>query len=184
MDVLNFVSELIKALAWPVTTIMLVILLRKPMVELIPLLKRLKYKEFELEFSKEVSELKAEVKAITKEKSSSVPMHSSRLLDLVSFSTPVAIMEAWFEVESAAISTASSFWGASENNALKNMPKLGEYLLQCNVIDQTQLDVFNKLRHLRNKVAHAQNLNLSESDARSYVQLALDLADNIRGTKV
>ncbi|MBN6350233.1 hypothetical protein JZM10_01965 [Providencia rettgeri] len=184
MDVLKFFSELIKALAWPMATIILVILLRKPVVELIPLLRRLKYKEFELEFSKEVSELKAEVEAIAKEKSPSVPVSSSRLLDLVSFSTPAAIMEAWLEVESAAISTASSFWGQSTNDALKNTQKLGEYLLQCKVIDREQLDIFNKLRHLRNKVAHARDLNLSESDARSYVQLALDLADSIRGTKV
>ncbi|NDO83739.1 hypothetical protein CJP72_24240 [Citrobacter sp. NCU1] len=184
MDILKFLSEIVKSLAWPVTIIALVILLRQPIIELIPLLRRLKYKEFELEFSKEVSELKAEVEAIAKEKSPSTPVNSSRLLDLVSVSTPAAIMEAWFEVESAAVSSASSFWGHSANDALKNMPKLGEYLLQCKVIDRTQLDVFNKLRHLRNKVAHAQDLNLSENDARSYVQLALDLADTIRGSKV
>jgi len=183
MDSLTFISELIKAVAWPVTAIVLVILLRKPIVELIPLLRRLKYKEFELEFSQEVSELKAEVEAIAKEKGEEAPSiasTSSNLLNLLAFSTRAAIMEAWLEVETAAVTVASSFWGQSPNDTYRNMPKLGEYLLQCKVIDEKQLAVFNKLRQLRNKAAHAQDLELSENDARSYVQLASDLAKRIR----
>jgi len=104
----------------------------------------------------------------------------SNLLNLVAFSTRAAIMEAWLEVESAATSVASSFWGQSTGDTFRNMPKLGEYLLQCRVIDEKQLAVFNKLRQLRNKAAHAQDLDLSENDAKSYVQLASDLAKHIR----
>ncbi len=183
MDVLTFLSELVKAVAWPATVIVLVVLLRKPIVELIPLLHRLKYKELELEFSQEISELKTEVEAIAKEKGEEAPSTastSSNLLSLVAFSTRAAIMEAWLEVESASVAVASSFWGKSPNETLRNMPKLGEYLLQCNVIDGKQLSVFNKLRQLRNKAAHAQELDLSENDARSYVELATDLAQHIR----
>ena len=92
-------------------------------------------------------------------------------------------MEAWLEVESSSIAVASSFWGQPPNNVLKSMPKLGEYLLQCNVIDENQLIVFNKLRQLRNKAAHAQDLELSEDDATSYVILASDLAKHIRNVR-
>ncbi len=183
MDALTFISELIKSAAWPVTVIVLVVLLRKPIVELTPLLRKLKYKELELEFAQEVSELKAEVEAIAKEKGEVAPSIAStpsNLLNIVTFSTRAAIMEAWLEVESASVTVASSFWGRSPDEAFKNMPRLGEYLLQCKVIDEKQLSVFNKLRQLRNKAAHAQELDLSESDARSYVQLASDLAKHIR----
>lgn len=92
-------------------------------------------------------------------------------------------MEAWLEVESSSISVASSFWGKPPSNVFKNMPKLGEYLLQCNVIDENQLIVFNKLRQLRNRAVHAQDLELSEDDARSYVILASDLAKHIRNAQ-
>lgn len=183
MDILTFFSELIKALAWPVTTIALAILLRGPIAELIPLLKRLKYKELELEFSQEVLELKAEVEAIAKEKGEPPPFVAStpsNLLNLVAFSARAAIMEAWLEVESAAAEVASSFWLQPPSDDFRYMPRLGEYLLQCNVIDEKQLAVFNKLRDLRNKSAHAINLELSEDDARSYVQMASDLAKHIR----
>jgi len=183
MDILTFISELIKSVAWPVTAVALVALLRKPIVELIPLLRRLKYKELELEFAQEILELKAEAAVIAQEKGEEAPSGSStpsNLLNLVAFSTRAAIMEAWLEVESAAVSVASSFWGQSSSDTFKNTQKLGEYLLQCKVIDEKQLDVFNKLRQLRNKATHAQELNLSENDARSYVQLASDLAKHIR----
>ncbi|RFS77883.1 hypothetical protein D0U00_17160 [Leclercia adecarboxylata] len=184
MDSLRFIAEIIKALAWPATTVVLVILLRKPVVELIPLLSRLKYKEFELEFAREMSELKAEAESMAKEKSPYEDVNSSRLLDLVSYSTHAAILEAWFEVESAAVSIASSFWGQSATDSLKTMPNLGEYLLQCNIIDRSQLDIYNKLRKLRNRVAHAKDLNLDKNDARSYIRLAINLADHIRGAKI
>lgn len=146
-------------------------------------MRRLKYKELELEFAQEMSELKAEVEAIAKEKGEDAPSiapTSPNLLNLVAFSTRAAIMEAWLEVETASVAVASSFWGGSPNKTFKNMPKLGEYLLQCKVIDEKQLSVFNKLRQLRNKAAHAQDLDLSENDARFYVQLASDLARHIR----
>ena len=149
MVVLSFTSELIKALAWPATAIVIVVLLRKPIVELIPLLRRLKYKELELEFTQEVSELKAEVEAIAKEKGEEAPSiasTSSDLLNLIPISTRAAIMEAWLEVESASVAVASSFWCQSSNDTFRNIPNLGEYLLQCNVIDEKQLSVFNKLR--------------------------------------
>lgn len=144
MDVLTFISELIKAVAWPATAIVLVVLLRKPIVELIPLLRKLKYKEIELEFAQEVYELKAEVEAIAKEKGEEAPSiasTSSNLLNLVTFSTRAAIMEAWLEVESASVTVASSFWGGPPNETFRNMPRLGEYLLQCKVIDEKQLTI-------------------------------------------
>ncbi len=186
MDALTFLSEIIRSVAWPVTVVVLVVFLRKPLVELIPLLRRLKYKELELDFSKEVSELKAEAESISRkhpEEQSRISPHSSRILNLVSFSTRASIMEAWLEVESAAIAVASSFWNQAPSEVMKNYPMLGEYLFQCEVINEKQLDIFNSLRKLRNKAVHTEELELSEKDAKSYVQLALDLAEYIRNSK-
>lgn len=183
MDALTFLSEIIRSVAWPVTVVVLVVVLRKPLVELIPLLRRLKYKELELEFSQQVSELKAEAESISREhpeEQGQISPSSNRILNLVSFSTRASIMEAWLEVESAAIAVASSFWNQPPSDVMKNYPKLGEYLLQCKVINEKQLDIFNTLRKLRNKAVHAEELELNEKDARSYVQLALNLAEHIR----
>lgn len=149
-----------------------------------------------MEFSKEIAELKAEVaipvqpvlsttsfdsgtEGVT-HRSERLAAKRNELLRMVSFSTRVAIMEAWLEVEAAATEVASSFWSTSHSDVFKNYPRLGDYLLQCKVIDQKELETFKKLQQLRNKAAHAQELNLSEEDVRSYVEIATALAAHIR----
>ena len=50
MDVLTFIATLIDSLVWPIIIIVFVVLLRKPLSDLIPFLERLRYKDFELQF--------------------------------------------------------------------------------------------------------------------------------------
>lgn len=185
MDVLTFTAQVIKALAWPTAVVLVALMVRKPVIELLPFLRRLKYKEIELEFSKELAQLKSEVTAnepTTSQKTaapSALNATSNRLFSIASISKSAAILEAWSELESASVAVASSYWSQPPSDAFKN-PKLGEYLLQCKVIDEKQLVVFNKLRELRNKAAHAVDLNLSEEEARTYIELATSLIAHIR----
>lgn len=48
MDGLTFVSEMIKAVAWPTAVVVVCLLLRRPLAALAPLLRRVKYGELEL----------------------------------------------------------------------------------------------------------------------------------------
>lgn len=181
MDGLTFTSELIKALAWPAATIILACLLRKPLMGLVPLMRKLKYKELELEFSQEVLALKTEASPVLDSpQKEDLSATTSKALDLVSLSARAAIMEAWIDVETAAVEVASSFWSQSPNETMRNLPNLGEYLHQCKVIDDKQLSIYKKLQKLRNKAAHAEELNLSEEDAMSYVTMAFNLARHIK----
>ncbi|MEQ7767415.1 hypothetical protein [Xanthomonas hortorum] len=191
MDTLTFAAEVIKAVAWPASLLVLAFLLRKPLKELIPLLSRLRYKEVEIEFSREIAVLKA--KSLS-EQPSGLPnagvaspglpkgLESKRLelLRMVPFSTRVAVMEAWLEVEVAANEVASSFWSRAPSDIFRSDPTLGEYLFKCRVINRDDLETFKRLRHLRNSAAHAQEIHLSEGDAMSYVEVAMSLAAKIR----
>lgn len=182
MDGFTFTTEMVKALAWPASAIILVFLLRKPIIDLVPLMKKLKYKELELEFSQELKSLRSEVTANSGTEDQVVSQPSnSKALDLLSFSARAAIMEAWIEVETAANEVASSFWGKSPNETMRNFSKLGEYLHQCKVIDDKQLIIFQRLRQLRNKVAHVQAIDLNEDDAKSFIVMAENLAKHIKG---
>ncbi len=185
MDALTFTAEAIKALAWPTAVVFVALMVRKPVIELLPFLRRLKYKEVELEFAKELAQLKSDITAnepAISQKSSLLAASTSinRLLNIASISTSAAILEAWSELESASVAVASSFWAQPPSDTFKNIPKLGEYLLQCKVIDEKQLGVFDKLRELRNKAAHAIDLNLSQEEARIYIELATSLTAHIR----
>lgn len=182
MDSFTFTSEIVKALAWPAAVILLVLFLRKPIVDLVPLMKKLKYKELELEFSKEMQDLKSEAVEASPKTTEKGPVkfEPSKAFDLVLYSTRAAIIEAWIELEAAAVEIASSFWNQGPSDVFRNDPKLGEYLHQCKVLDDKQLTIYKKLRQLRNKSAHTEELNLSENDARAYVEMASNLTRHIK----
>jgi hypothetical protein len=61
MDALTFVSTMVSALAWPSVAIVVIMILRKPMAELLPLLRRLKYKDLEFKFGERIAEVQADV---------------------------------------------------------------------------------------------------------------------------
>jgi hypothetical protein len=58
MDGLTFVAEMIKALAWPMAASIAVLVLRREIKGLLPLIKKLKAGPIEAEFDREVRELK------------------------------------------------------------------------------------------------------------------------------
>ena len=53
-------EHIIEILVWPLTIIVIVMLLRTPLSELVPTLKKLKYKDLELEFEREAKNILAE----------------------------------------------------------------------------------------------------------------------------
>ena len=127
MDKYTFISEMTKALAWPGTLIVVLLLLRKPLASLIPFMRKLKFKEFEMEFSEKIQALKSEAEI---DKTSEI---DAPAMSILSFSTRTAVLEAWIELENVAASIATSFWHSSNTYPLKNYAKLGRYLHQCGV---------------------------------------------------
>lgn len=86
----TFSTELVKALAWPSSVIILVFLLRKPIIELVPLMKNLTFKELEMELTQEIKALKSEVKETSCVGTPTIRVSeptNSKVLDLLSFST-------------------------------------------------------------------------------------------------
>ncbi|MFV1922857.1 MAG: hypothetical protein ACMZ63_09650 [Methylotenera sp.] len=53
----DFILKLIQILIWPAVAIFAIVYFRKPLIEIITTLKRLKYKELEIEFEKETYQL-------------------------------------------------------------------------------------------------------------------------------
>ncbi|MEZ2417281.1 hypothetical protein [Luteibacter sp. RCC_6_2] len=208
MDWLTFIVGVLKAVAWPATLLGLTFWLRKPIRDLVPLLRKLKVKEFEVEFAREVVQLGAEVQldsANSKTEETPIPAtdggpneaptsqtpplasrearpnREEEVLRLASLSPRASIMEAWVELETAAAEMAASFWmPGNRPEIFRNSRRLGEYLLQCKVIDASQLAAFNKLKELRNKAVHAEELNLGVAETQIYVELAFALAKHIR----
>ncbi|MFH4576554.1 hypothetical protein WMQ62_23385 [Vibrio diabolicus] len=175
MDKYTFISEMTKALAWPATLIVVLLLLRKPLVSLIPFMRKLKFKELEMEFSEQVQALKSEAEI------DGTAEIDTPAISILPFSTRAAVLEAWIELENVAASLAASFWSSSNTSPFKNYPKLGHYLHQCGVLSDTQLKSFDELRKLRNQLVHTQEVELTEDDAKAYILVATNLVNQIKG---
>ncbi len=183
MDWMTFVVELTKALAWPVAVVTVVILFRKPLYGLIPGLRKLKYKDLELEFSKGVEELRQESQKALPTPEKVAPLieeERSRYVRLAEISPRAAVLESWREVESSAIACIRRNKLAPEDMMLKGHSRIGHVLLHANLVDKEQFDVLHKLWSLRNLAAHADDFSFGIEDAKGYVESALRLASHLK----
>ena len=179
MDWLTFVAELSKVVAWPTALVTAAVLFRKPLIELIPALRRLRFKEFELEFGRDL--LEAERRATTipskpehvRVRAQTVP---ERLRQIAGVAPTAAILEAWRDLESAAADAAARRGFSVVGGAWQ----LFAVLQSEGVLDESQASLVESLRKLRNKVAPAHDGDITEEQAMRYVEMAEVLAAALR----
>src|SRR2546425_11351416 len=101
MDTRTLVVELIKPLAWPVTLLLILLIMRKPVTDLILLVQKLKFRDLELEFGRKVEELTAQATAElpARRKPFESVVFPDKYLKLAENSPRSALLESWIEVE-------------------------------------------------------------------------------------
>lgn len=184
MDWLTFAAEVIKALAWPLTVLIIFLVLRKPLSNLLPLLQRLRYKELEIDFGKRIQELAVEVKKElpdTPEAESRALQRKEQLEDLAQVSPRAAILEAWLELEQVAVE-ATKRHGLNLTSRERKTPLLERALQENEVLDESKRTIFGRLRNLRNAAVHASDFSFDPDSAIEYADSALRLAEYLRGT--
>ena len=162
------------------TVVAILLLLRRPLLGLIPLLRKLKWKELELEFEQKLIELKAgAVQALPAAGEAAPqpvvpPPAASRLIQMAELSPRAAIMEAWIAVERAAANAISR--RLPEGNVAWSDSQMGQMLATHNILNDQQLRIYNELRQLRNKAAHHDDFPIEAERAADYVRLAEELS--------
>jgi hypothetical protein len=191
VDWLTFIAELVKALAWPATVVAGIALLRRSLLQLIPGLRRLKYKDLELEFEKKLEAAKAEIvdaqlpvpapppPALPQPEVGALPQPTSAgVLDLpamvetverIAAASPRAgIAEAWRYVE-IAVERALRRRQLSRPRSPRELRKLLE---QQGLLRDRMGALLDDLRGMRNQAVHAVELELTPGQAVEYSLLA------------
>jgi hypothetical protein len=110
VDWLTFIAEIVGALAWPITLVLVLLWIRRPLFALLPNLKRLKWKEIDLDFSKEVSQLKEKVAAEAEApESEGQHLETSYLIRLAQTAPSAAVVIIFGELEHEAIRTIARY---------------------------------------------------------------------------
>lgn len=187
MDWLTFLSNIINALAWPATLIVLLALIRKQLPQIARTLRRLKYKDIEMEFGETAEAIANEVKAIvpaTQSENNIAGQEKSevkaRLEAIADLAPRAAILESWLQVEAAAADVIR------QNNLDVSTPypgpmSLRDSLLKGGVLDKRQIVIFEQLRTLRNEAAHVPDAEFTKAAVSNYIESAIAIASYLEG---
>jgi hypothetical protein len=168
MDLLDFFASLTDSLAWPVTVLCCVYILRTPAGKLIERVTKLKYGELEAEFQERLNKIENISEDGAKGIKQDLKVASIALEDLSEVSPRAAVLEAWIIVEKA----TSVFCEA--NGLPSNVTYQGLFRLA----KEKDLDIeafqtaYQELRLLRNKAVHATDSDITPATAKQYVKTA------------
>jgi hypothetical protein len=186
MDALTFIVEMTKALVWPLAVSAGVFALRKPLLDLIPFLEELKYKEFSLRFHRQVVEAKEQIEQSEAVESLPAPVAAEHdaLLRVARLSPRAAVLEAWLYLESTLLDISVARGQIGLKHHFRGHSRLGHAMLELKAFDEPDFQLFHRLLKLRNEAANAPELALTSSDAEEYVSLAIGLANRAKSRDV
>jgi hypothetical protein len=180
MDTLTFIAEIVKALAWPVTAILIFLILRRPLLNLFPLVQRLRFQGIELDFSRQVHALAAEAHnqlpapPVAHRKGQPLRAH---WVELAQLSPRAVVLEAWLHVEKAAVQASQRHTLNLRSVELRSPLILGEALEEAGILQDGPAGIYHQLRNLRNAAAHASEFAFTPDSAIEYADLAARLTE-------
>jgi len=181
MDNRTFIASVVASLAWPVTALIALLLVRKILISLLPLVRTLKYSELEVSFGRELAAVReaADAAAIQPVAEGAKPQVWEDLMRLAAIRPRSAIRDAWRQVESAVARVAKAR-KLQVAEGVWSMPMvLGSLMLNAGLISDAQYSLLNRLRRLLSEAERAPVDGLSADDAAEFVGLALRLAGSL-----
>ncbi len=176
MDVLTFISTIINSLAWPIIILVLVILFRKPLLNLVPFLERLKYKDFELQFSRDIQLAKDVANAeipIENQEREILSIPDDKTQKLIEVSPSSAIVESWKQIEEIAFKKLQQLYKSNPRKLRRLTARTAIHDLMYNgILIPPAERLLENLYSLRNQAVHAPSFTISKENALEYNVLA------------
>lgn len=180
MDGYQFTAAIVQSavsLAWPVALVIVVLLFRRHLLGLLPLL-RVKYKDLDFSFRLEQAEREAAAlpKHPAEAETQPTPEEKSKFEKVAEVSPRAAILEARFEIDEAAksLGQAAGFKGTTSILGLTRLLRSQE------VIDPQTSALLDDLRVIGNNAAHNTDASFSFEDATRFRSLADRVIDQLR----
>lgn len=173
MDTLSFVAALVTALAWPVTIVVVVLLLRREIVSLFPRLKNLKFKDLQAEFAEElavaarVADKTLPIGMAEKKGKFLQPAFSDASVIGVSLAPASAIDEAWKQLLSE-MEDALSRHGIQEPLSIGAIER---ELVSRNLLPNNASELIRSLKEAHDQAIRLGDFGVESSQALGFVQL-------------
>lgn len=185
MDAFSLISSIVQSMAWPVTTVFIVFLLRSEIKLLFKFVSKIKAGPVEASFEREVKQLEQDAKieppptttATTSERK--IGNDDEKLLQLSSINPRSAILEAWRSIETTAEKALERKGKFLVDKDRGSIIYLARELLNNQVLNHEEISILHELRSLRNDAAHAKDFSPKESSVLSYLSLSRRIKDKM-----
>jgi hypothetical protein len=169
---LEFISSLVKSLAWPVAFVVVALVFREQLRGLLSTagLRRVKAGPLEVEWNRQISEAEVELEQ-TGVPSPSFGVISEELAPVANASPAAAVMEAHARIERALREKLLDA-GVEESDLRTGAAGLARLAAERNLISDETLRAVQGLALLRNMAAHGHGGDVTVERAKDYLALA------------
>jgi hypothetical protein len=184
LDYLTFIASIVKSIAWPATVVVALFMVRKQLPRLARSLRKLKLKDFEVEFGEAAEELQAEAQKVLPPLSAGLLQASESKISghatLSRTGSPRGqILEAWLAVESAAHAVLLSHKFVQPGDDASASANV-RHLLNAGVLNTAQAAIMEELLVLRNRAVHLPSAEFSRADVNNYQKTAEALTEFLK----
>lgn len=170
MDWFTFIAQMTKALAWPLSAVLIVLVFRVQLHNLIARVRKGKVGPAEFEFEEDVEAARAAVEA---DPATAPPPTSAApaQVELATVDPRAAIISAWLSVEQAAALLAQKR-GLLAGVPSRNPSAVIRAIDRAKLLDPPYVALFHDLRAMRNQAAHDVTFNPPADAVVNYLGLA------------
>lgn len=183
MDTLSFIAAVIGHIAWPITAIAIILIIRRPLLALFPTIQRLRFQGIELDFTRQVQALALEARGQLPGLRGVLDADGrlrEHWVELAQISPRAVVLEAWLQLEKASVEAARRYGLNLRSVDLRSPLVLGQALEEGGVLEGDTPGIYHQLRNLRNAAAHASELAFTPDSAIEYADLATRLTEYLR----
>lgn len=167
-------ASIIDSLAWPLTTILLVVLIivvfEKPLTELIARVRTISVKDLTVELAAQLRRTQARPTEPT--------VITPRAQDAIRHDPLAAIIESWMLVESHGRLLLLDHDTAEDPGSPRTLLRM---LLDASIVDANGYTILTGLLNIRNIAVHSRQGNITAEVAQSYCELCDEAMDVIFG---
>lgn len=174
---MEYFIKFVDSVIWPVTVLVILLIMKKPIASLLPFIEMFKYKDIEVKFRKGLDEAMAEAKEAGIELQTSAG-EKEEIYRLVELSPSAAIIESWRNLELSAKDKIEELVKDTKDLSGARRHPLTHLELTGAIIPSTARAI-RDLYKLRNQVAHSRVSNITKEDVLEYVTLAKAISKQI-----
>ena len=167
---MNLALGLADALAWPILAFTLALMFRESIRKLIPRIKGIRYKDWEVDLSVKLE--KSKVQVGTKWPSRKPLSIDESILSIAAISPKTAIRESWNMIEDALLDLAERGSVPMTFSMSKSYRAVNQALVEASLIDNDVATMANEMRYIRDMIMDRTDLVPSSCIVQTYVELA------------